>query len=410
MNAKREANGGGEAHHQRSARLSALGGGANQAGGRAYNERLALSLIRLNGPLSRAELARLTGLTPQTLSHIVKRLESDGLLTALPPERGRIGQPSTPYALNPEGAYSFGVKIGRRSIEIVLCDFLGRIVKRARESHAYPLPGSAMDFIARHAAAMRKPGIPLRKITGLGIAMPFELWKWADDVDAPAGALEGWRGLDAAAEATRRTGLKAYLANDATAACGAELARDPHSAHLDFLYLFIGSFAGGGVVINGALYQGRGGNAGALGSMPVRLGGKTGQLIKHASLITLEHQLRAAGRDAGLLQSPDADWSPLGRILDAWISRSAKALAQAAAAASAVIDFQRVCIDGALPRDVLRRLIEHTRLEAAKLALEGLSPFAIEPGGLGAEARALGGAILPMAAAFSTGKEMLLKR
>ncbi len=276
--------------------LASLGGGANQAGGRAYNERLTLSLIRLNGPLPKAELARLTGLSAQTLSQIVKRLEVDGLLVPQEPLRGRIGQPSVPYALNPLGVLSFGVKIGRRSAELVLCDFHGRVLDRARRAYPYPAPEQVLGFVLGEIARMRSR-YPERRLAGIGVAMPFDLWKWADEVDAPDGALEGWKQLDVAAALSTATGLPTYVANDATAACGAELAYKRRGSNIDMLYLFIGTFAGGGIVLNGALHQGRTGNAGALGSMPVTLDGRRGQLIHHASLFVLERWLIREGLD-----------------------------------------------------------------------------------------------------------------
>ncbi|MBN8931857.1 MAG: winged helix-turn-helix domain-containing protein, partial [Rhizobium pusense] len=57
-----------------------MSGGANQIGVRAYNERLVLSLVRRHGGLSKAEIARLCGLSAQTVSVIMRSLEKDGLL------------------------------------------------------------------------------------------------------------------------------------------------------------------------------------------------------------------------------------------------------------------------------------------------------------------------------------------
>ncbi len=388
--------------------LASLGGGANQAGGRAYNERLTLSLIRLNGPLPKAELARLTGLSAQTLSQIVKRLEVDGLLVPQEPLRGRIGQPSVPYALNPLGVLSFGVKIGRRSAEIVLCDFHGRVMERARRAYPYPAPEPIFAFILSEIARMR--GLFAgRRIAGVGVAMPFDLWKWAEEVDAPDGALEGWKRLDVAAELLAATGLPTYVANDATAACGAELAYKRRGSNIDMLYLFVGTFAGGGIVLNGALHQGRTGNAGALGSMPVTLDGRRSQLIHHASLFVLERQLIREGLDPALLQDPEADWSAIDPVLGRWIDRAAEAMAAAIVAAVATIDFGQICIDGALPRPVLDRLVSGVSAAIERHDLQGLSPFDITAGQLGAEARALGGAMLPIIESFACGQDVLLK-
>ena len=69
----------------------------------------------------------------------------------------------------------------------------------------------------------------------------------------------------------------------------------------DFVYFYIGAFAGGGVVLNGKLYSGPTGNAGALGSMPVPgPDGRPAQLIDVASIAILERALKAHGRDAFL--------------------------------------------------------------------------------------------------------------
>jgi len=101
--------------------------GSNQRGMRAQNERLVLSLVRRHGCLSKTDIARITGLSAQTVSVITRSLEANRLLARGAPVRGRVGQPSVPLSLNPDGAYFFGLKIGRRSADLVLVDFLGRI-------------------------------------------------------------------------------------------------------------------------------------------------------------------------------------------------------------------------------------------------------------------------------------------
>ena len=105
---------------------------------RQFNERVVLQAIRLNGSLPKAEVARVTGLTAQTIGLITTRLEEDGLLLRQAPVRGRIGQPSVPLALNPDGAFSIGIKVGRRSTDWLLVDFTGRV--RQRESISYLFP------------------------------------------------------------------------------------------------------------------------------------------------------------------------------------------------------------------------------------------------------------------------------
>ena len=88
--------------------------GTNQSGVRDHNERLVLSILRRDGALAKADIARRTGLSAQTISVIMRALEEDGMLLRDAPRRGKVGQPSVPMRLNPDGAYFFGGMIGRR--------------------------------------------------------------------------------------------------------------------------------------------------------------------------------------------------------------------------------------------------------------------------------------------------------
>src|SRR6478735_4019316 len=122
-------------------------GGANQIRVRAYNERLVLSLVRLYGSQSKADIARRTGLSAQTVSVIMRALEKEGLLSRGEPVRGRVGQPSIPMRLNADAVYSFGVKMGRRSADLVLMDFVGNIRLQLHQTYAYPLPDEILSFV-----------------------------------------------------------------------------------------------------------------------------------------------------------------------------------------------------------------------------------------------------------------------
>lgn len=392
-------------------RGSKLGGGTNQTGARAYNERLVLSLIRRNGRLAKAELARLTGLSAQTITLIVKSLEADELLLKTTPTRGRVGQPSVPFSLNPDAIFSLGLKIGRRSVELVLCDFSGKIRTRARQSYPYPTPDLVLDFMRQNLADMQQslPDKLRGRIVGLGIAMPFEIWNWKDQISGPADALEQWRGYDVRAAFSAASGLPVIISNDASAACAAEVSQADDLQNLDFLYFFIGWFIGGGLVLSGSLYPGRGGNAGALGSLPVTSPEGPVQLIKRASLYLLEEMLIEDGREPAIIWSSEGDWGEIEDTLSRWLAMAADAIAQAIAAATAVIDFQSIHIDAAVPPKIRDRIVEEVKKAFLKQDQQGLLPVSIVPGGVGADARALGAAMLPILANFSRDREVLFK-
>ncbi len=239
---------------------------------RDQNERLVLSLVRQNGSLAKTEIARMTRLSAQTVSVIMRELEDEGLLLRQAPMRGKVGQPSIPMALNPDGAYFIGLKIGRRSAELVLIDFLGNVRAMLQNSYRYPAPRETRRFRQRrHQAAARRASAPRRTSGSQG---------WGSRCPSSSGTgptpraprARSWTNGGTATYAPtfrRICGFPVYLQNDATAACGAELVFGQTGNLSDFIYFYIGAFAGGGVVLNGRLYSGPTGNAGALGSMPV---------------------------------------------------------------------------------------------------------------------------------------------
>ena len=386
--------------------------GSNNSGVRLYNERLVLSLIRRSTGLAKAEIARRTGLTAPAVMKIIRQLEADGLVRREAPRRGRVGQPSVPFTLNPDGAFSLGLKIGRRSAELVLLDLAGNARTVIERTYAYPEVEAVGRFV-RYGIDEVTRGLDAgqrARICGLGVGMPFELWNWRDEIAAPDGVLEAWRDVDVAAEIGAHFDGPVHVSNDATAACAAELAFGANRDYLDYFYLFIAWFAGGGVVLNGALFPGRTGNAGAAGSMPVAGGrGRPQQLIRAASLYPLERRFVEAGRDPTAFWDDGHDWRTLGPQLDGWLATAAAALAQAAAAAAAVIDFQAVIIDGAMPPDIRARLVAETSAAYADLDRQGLSPLEIAEGSIGRRARAIGAASLPLIANFELDQNLLFK-
>ena len=390
--------------------------GTNLLGVRAYNERLVLSLVRRFSNLPKAEIARLTGLSAQTASVIVKALESDGLLVRMEPNRGRVGQPSVPLKLNPDGAYALGLHIGRRTASLILMDFVGAVRDQIHCSYAYPDVGDLLAFTAESLTELTEKlsSEQKQRIAGLGVAVPFELWNWRSEVGAPHSSLEAWRNCNLQAELESLCGLPVSISNDATAACGAELTFGRGRDYEDFLYFFVGYFAGGGVVLNGELYSGRQGNAGALGSMPVLVKDRNSgiaerrQLIHSASLHSLEKRLIVANIDpVGFFRSQA--WESLGPILDDWLEEASDGLAQATVASVSVLDFSQVVIDGGFPAEVRQRLVALVREKVSASDQQGLSPFEIGEGSIGASARTMGAASLPFFSRFLLNQNVLFK-
>jgi len=377
--------------------------GSNQSAMRAHNERLVLTLIRQKGPLAKAEIARLTGLSAQTVSVIMRALEADGLLAKGEPVRGKVGQPSVPMGLVPDGAFFFGLKVGRRSLDLILTDFLGNVQGRVHLTHRYPAPDGVVRFANDAIGQLLDQLTPGQRdrVAGLGIAIPFRLWDWARALGVKPADMAGWRDRDIAGEIAANWDFPIYLQNDASAACGAELVFGRQDRPPNFLYFFIGFFIGGGLVLDNVLYTGRTGNAAALGSLPVGVrGGKLQQLVDVASLATLEQELRAAGAEAGLIWESPKSWSLPPGVLERWIDGAAEGMAYAIASSACLIDFDCVLIDGWLPGAVRAEIVARTRARLAAMQVAGIDRPAIREGTIGSDARALGAASLPLSERF----------
>ncbi len=239
------------------------------------------------------------------------------------------------------------------------------------------------------------------RIGGMGIAIPFQLWDWADALGVAPEAMIAWRDRDLGAEIAAATGLAVQIRNDASAACGAELVFGTGARPPNFVYFYIAYFIGGGVVIDGALHIGPSGNAGALGSMPIPCpDGETRQLIRIASLATLERRLAAAGKPSDPLWGQPVDWSFAAPEIDAWIDETGRAIAFAIAGAAAVLDAEAAMIDGHLPPVVRAAIVAATRRGLDRHNFSGVNRPEVLEGQIGADARALGAASLPLSARY----------
>jgi predicted NBD/HSP70 family sugar kinase len=373
--------------------------GTNQSGMRAQNERLVLSLVRQQGALAKSDIARITGLSAQTVSVIMRQLEQDGLLLRGEPVRGRIGQPSVPMSLDADGAFFFGLKIGRRSADLILIDFLGKVRGTRRRIYRYPTPSAVIDFVrtALPDLTATLPQAAQGRIGGLGIAMPFQLWNWVQAIGAPQEEMDAWRERDIQAELAALTGMPVYVQNDATAACGAELVFGSGERPKDFLYFYFGYFIGGGLVLNGQLFTGRTGNAAGVGPMPVPgPDGRMRRLLNVASMSTLADAMAEAREPSDHLWEQHDQWHVSPAVLSAWIETASNGLASAILSAATLMELEAVLIDGWMPVDIRADITHRTNLALHQLDLAGIDAPIIREGTVGAQARALGAAAIPL--------------
>ena len=390
--------------------------GSNHAGMRQFNERVVLQAIRLHGSLPKAEIARVTHLTPQTVQIIIARLEADDLVRKLEPVRGKVGQPSVPMALNPDGAFSIGIKIGRRSMDMLLVDFVGQVRERLAFGYEFPEPevlfAEIQARLERLAAAL--PARLRERLHGVGIAAPLSLGGWHEVLGIAPEKAALWAEVDIRERVAAMTELPVGFVKDTAAACVAELVAGRGRSIRSFLYIFVDTFIGGGLVLDSHLRSGLHGNAGAIGSMPLGrarqgLPAPREQLLGVASLFNLEALYREAGLDTTAVADTRALQPPWLPHTERWLADSASAVALTVNAAACLLDLEGVIVDGSFHATLRDRLLAALVPALDRHSWEGVERPAVLAGTIGSDARAIGGALLPLYDNFAPDRDLFLK-
>ncbi len=233
---------------------------------RNINQTLLLHLIREKQPISRAEIAKVSGLRPGTVSSITNRLMRKGVIYegAEGPSSG--GRKPTYLYINGENAYVLAIDIGVRETVYAVSDFNGRILKQK----AVITEGKPQEFLERLAAEIGKTiesHYPRVKFEAVGVSVPG-LIKRDTGVVAVSPNLE-WNDTPVKAILEELLKLPVYVENDANAAAFSELWYGP----LDeikvktLLYILVVDGLGTGLIINGELHVGSQIGLGGFGHM-----------------------------------------------------------------------------------------------------------------------------------------------
>lgn len=393
--------------------------GSNSSGLRRYNERVLISALRSLGMASKFELARLSNLTPQAVTRIIDDLEAAGLVAQRGKLQRGLGQPSTMYSIDPKGAFSIGVNAGRNDIQILLMDFGGNVISKIAHEFSLPDPDFLLDKVAEAVMQLQTLLSPAEqaRLVGVGLAMPWFMGGWQQELNMSDALAARWNSLKFDQALATRISLPIFIENDCSAAAIAELQFGLGNQVKNFLYVFIGTFVGGGVVLQGNLESGVHGNSGALASMPVSPStldscpparGPFEVLANRASIYVLRRHLKARGFAINNISELPNVLPAAQAAVDEWIEDCAQALTFAIFSATGVLDFEAIVLDGNLPRVIVLKLVERLRVMMAELTPAGVYLPDVFCGIIGVDARAIGGAILPFYANFSPDTTVML--
>ncbi|SDW95103.1 ROK family transcriptional regulator [Roseicitreum antarcticum] len=272
--------------------------GNNAERSRVHNRRVVLGYLQNAPQAGRAEIARASGLSTQTVSNLVAELEREGLVIRTGRRRTERGQPPVQYSFNPAGGAALGFEVRPDVLIMALSDLGGTLLMTRQVTLTDSDPATVFAAMRPLAQAARRaaPG----PVMGAGLVVPGPFG--VEGLSAAGETvLHGWDGITAADQASAALDMPVLLQKDATAAAIAEGMRGAAQGLDGFCVLYFGKGLGLGVVAQGQPLRGSSGNAGEIGHVIVTPGGtlcacgNRGCLEQYVSRMALRRFLVAQG-------------------------------------------------------------------------------------------------------------------
>lgn len=394
--------------------------GTNLTYTKAYNFRIVFETVRLHGSISRADVARKTSLTAQTVSNIVNRLLERDFVKEGRKFQKKRGAPSTTLEINPEGAFSVGLDFNRDHLTGILVDLAGNVKTKIFYEVDSPSPIKAVRLMVSTIQQLTSsPEVQNAHFCGVGIGLPGPLevnkQNEVSNTINPK-AFPNWNHVPIGEMLLEHIKAPIFIENNASAATIGERWYGAGKNISNFLYAFFGAGLGGGLVLNGNLYDGQNQNAGEFGYFPY-IGEKSPlsdsdqpHIGEHFNLNKLYEWLR---EDGIIVNRPEdlgnlfLDKNP--RFLE-WLSLAKNYLASVFIITEYTVDVEVIILGGRLPHSIIEDIAKDLPklLADLRLDMKNTSPT-FKSGTAGVDAAALGAATLPMFDLFAAQTDVLIK-
>lgn len=237
---------------------------------KSVNKSMILNKIRKEGPISRAQIARETSLTPPTVSSSVKELIEQKIVEESDFGQSQGGRKPTMLVINDQAFSIIGVDAGPENIQCIVADLAGNVLKRSEAKLQLPITGQ--EFIAVLTNCIEGVLETKDPVIGIGVAMHGV-------VDVAAGTSLyapnlGLSNIPIKEELEKAFGLEVKVENDARAMALGEYWFGNHGELESILAVNMGSGVGAGLIIDGKLYHGSSDIAGEIGHMTIDLHGE----------------------------------------------------------------------------------------------------------------------------------------
>ena len=229
-----------------------------------YNRKAVLSMLRRSS-MSRAELARATGLSRAATSLIAEELLKDGIVMELPPQSVGRGRSATPLAVRADSYYALAVDLARKSCSVGLCDMSGHLL----QFRAFPDQDGLLDLIIEALRRMAQ-SVDKSKILGIGISSPGPLDCEGGKILNPP-QFDRWHGVEISAILSQALDLPAYLEHDV---CALALHQLEMGHSRNFMLVFVDIGIGAAIMSDGELVGNSRYFTGEVGHTTIRFDGR----------------------------------------------------------------------------------------------------------------------------------------
>ncbi|WP_329297075.1 ROK family transcriptional regulator [Streptomyces pseudovenezuelae] len=370
---------------------------------RSTNERLLLERLRADGPTSRAQLARGTGLSKPTVSSALAALESAGLVREVGthvPERGRT---AVLYAPDPTAGHVLGVDIGRSWLRVAVADLDGTVVARSDVRNQARSSGAMAELVVSTARqVVADSGVAPVEVVHAVVGTPGVYDEEHRRVRY-AMHLPGWGRAGLFDRMREELGVPLEVHNDANLAALGEYTYGVGAGSRLFAYILIGTGLGMGVVADGRLFTGAHGLAGEIGFLPWPGQQKPERLEDAVSGVAVVEAARRFGMRGQLTAKSVFDAARQGDDAAVRAVRlEGERIAHTVAVAAAVLDPDLVVLGGGVGHSV------DLLLKPVRDNLRALTPLRpkLAPSRLGEDAVLLGA----VATALGTAREVVFER
>jgi predicted NBD/HSP70 family sugar kinase len=383
--------------------------GTNLARAGDHNQRVTLHAVRLNGPVTRTDLALKTGLTPAAIANITNRLLKDRLILNAGRRRGARGQPASKFVINPDSWFSIGLNVDRDHVTLVVLDFVGKVRARASREIHFAKPAAVRTFFQRSIGQLlAKAHIARDRLVGVGVAFPDDIAR-AHLPDQPAD-YAAWADVRIDDLIRDILGIPVFIENDAAAAAIGEMQFGSGQRYRSFFYLLLTAALGGGVVADGGYVRGANGRSGEIGWLRARnAAGEEHQLQNIVSLSSLYSRLANEGFQVATPRGLTRLKPAAQLIVRRWIDESTEALVGSLLAINCLINPEAILIGGRLPAPLVDQLANalNDRMAAYAVQIPAIAPVARAL--TSDDAPAVGAAILPFSYRLLPTRFALLK-